>query len=125
MVEGLLAQYAEEIEASLLFRGIDLFDWYRGEMSSRRLLLLLRYLPDDSPFKIAYRDGDWPLQDHLTTGVWNEIKAMRGDLWAFLGKERLPFRPILPPSTERAEAEKLKASRAAHDNLIAQLRGER
>jgi hypothetical protein len=93
-------------------------------MSSRRLLILIKHLPEDSAFKVAYRD-DWPLRDHLTTGVWNEIKAMRGDLWAFLGQERLTFKPVLPPSSERERAQNQAESRKAHDDVIAQLKGEK
>lgn len=93
-------------------------------MSSRRLLLVLKHLPDDSPFKIAYLD-DWPLEHHLTTGVWNEIKAMRADLWAFLGREHLSYKPVLPPSAERAKAEKRAVMRAVHDDVMAQLRGQK
>jgi hypothetical protein len=108
---------------------LDIFDWYQGKLSSRRLLVLLRYLPDDSPFKVAYfRDWpdeyDWPREDHLTTGVWNEIKAMRGDLWAFLGKERLAFRPVLTPSAQREQDKKRQLQRAGHDSIIAQIGGE-
>ena len=107
---------------------IDIFDWYQGKLSSRRLLILLRYLKNDSPFKEAYlRDFpeqyDWPLEDLLTTGMWNEIKAMRSDLWAFLGQEHLPFKPVLPPSAARQKTEQESAARAAHDDLIAQLGG--
>jgi hypothetical protein len=98
-------------------------------MSSRRLLVLLKYLDDESPFKKAYFNDwpdqyDWPLEHHLTTGVWNEIKAMRGDLWAFLGNERLSFKPALPPSAARKKADEEALARAAHDDVIAQLRGE-
>lgn len=114
---------AEEIEADLYFRGIDIFDWYRGKISDRRLLVLLRYLPEDSAFKSVMREHDWPLQEHLQTGTLNEIKAMRGDLWALLGHELLPFNPVLPPSSKRARDAKRAMVRAVHDDVIAQLRG--
>lgn len=93
-------------------------------MSSRRLLVILKHLPDTSPFKVAYSE-DWPLEHHLTTGVWNEIKAMRGDLWAFLGHERLAFKPVLPPSAARDVEAKRQQMRAGHDDVIAQIRGDK
>jgi hypothetical protein len=85
--------------------------------------VILKHLPDKSPFKVAYSE-DWPLEHQLTTGVWNEIKAMRGDLWAYLGHERLPFKPVLTPSAAREKEQRLSVSRAAHDDVIAQLRGQ-
>lgn len=85
--------------------------------------MLLRGLPENSSFKTAMRGGDWTLQELLETGTLNEIKAMRGDLWALIGHERLAFNPILPPSAARARDEKRALVRAVHDELIAQLRG--
>ncbi len=87
------------------------------------MLALIRHLPPDSAFKTACSDYDWPLQAHLATGTWNEIKAMRGDLWALIGQSRMTFKPILPPSAERAQEAKRAQIRAAHDDVIAQLRG--
>jgi hypothetical protein len=93
-------------------------------MSSRRLLILIRHLPDDSAFKLAFFD-DWPRKDYLTTGVWNEIKAMRGDLYAILDKSHMSFRPVLPPSAQREQDEKRNLMRAGHDSIIAQIGGEK
>lgn len=98
-------------------------------MSSRRLLVVLENLSDKSPFKKAFfRDFpdqfDWPREDHLRTGLWNEIKAMRGDLWAFLGNEQMPFKPVLPPSGRREADKQIQDARKHHDRLIAQLGGQ-
>jgi hypothetical protein len=92
-------------------------------MSSRRLLALIKRLPEDGAFKTAFNDYDWPLQAHLASGAWNEIKALRSDIWAFIGREHLSYKPILPPSAEQAQAQKRAEARAAHDDLMAQLRG--
>lgn len=89
-------------------------------MSSRRLLALLKHLPEKS-FQLP--DSDWPLSQHLAAGQWNETKAMRADLWAFLGNERLSYQPVLPPSAQRARDEEYAAARAGHDFIIAQLGG--
>jgi hypothetical protein len=98
-------------------------------MSSRRLLILLRFLDDESPFKQAYfadfpEQYDWPRDHQLSTLTLNEIKAMRGDLWAYLGNERLTYKPVLSPSAQREVDEKRQAMRAGHDSIIAQLGGE-
>lgn len=91
-------------------------------MSSRRLLVILRHLPDDSPFKMAYND-DWPLSTRVAVGQWNETQAMRGDLWALIGQEAFSYRPILWPSAAREQEENRQQVRAAHDEILGQLRG--
>lgn len=91
-------------------------------MSSRRLLALIKRLPHDGAFKTALSD-DWPLQAQLTTGVWNEIKAMRSDLYALIAQEKMTYKPVLPPSAQREQAEKRSKIRSAHDETLAQLRG--
>lgn len=111
-------EFAEELEADLLFRGIDVLDWHRGLISDRRLIILIRHLPDDSATKKAMRDGDWGLTEHLAAGVWNEVKALRADL------THAQYRPVLPPSAAAAEEKRIAASRAGHDALMAVLRGE-
>lgn len=137
---ALLREYAEDIEGDLLFRGIDIFDWYRGKVSDRRMLVLLKKLPEDSAFKTAFRKGwplpqttrmtaeawdefvafldwDWPLRDELIGGLWNEVKALR--TLAFHD----PYKPILSPSAQRERDAKRQTMRAAHDDVMAQLRG--
>lgn len=88
-------------------------------MSSRRLLVLLQHLPEESAFKTALRDGEWPRQDVLLAALYNELHAMRGDGYG----EGFSYRPVLSPSMERAKNEKRSIVREAHDNVIAQLRG--
>ena len=45
-------------------------------------------------------------------------------LWAFLGQEVLSFKPVLTPAGEWERDRQQALSRAAHDDLIAQLRDE-
>lgn len=119
----LLYQFPEEIEADLLARGVDILDWYRGKVSSRRVLACVRGLAPTSAFRTAASDYDWPLDAQLMTGMWNEVKAMRSDLYALIDKQTMPFRPVLSPSAERAERADRAEMRALHDDLIRQLRG--
>lgn len=51
-------RYAGQIEADLLRQGIDIADWHQGRMSSRRLLVLLKYP----------RESDWFTRDALRNG---------------------------------------------------------
>lgn len=87
-------------------------------MSSRRLLVLVKNLPEESAFKTAANGGDWPLIAQLITGLWNEVKAVR--TLAFHD----PYKPVLSPAAQREKETKQSAIRAAHDEVNAQLRGE-
>jgi hypothetical protein len=62
---------------------------------------------------------DWPLVAHLMCGVLNELKALRADMFGH------SFAPVLPPSTQHALDQKRAQIRAAHDDVVAQLRGQR
>lgn len=84
------------------------------------MLARIEQLSEHSSFRLAQ---DWPLECHLLTAIVNELKAMRGDLWALLGKERLPFKPLLPPSSQRMEEARRSEVRAVHDQMMAQMRG--
>lgn len=85
--------------------------------------LLIEKLPEDSPFKLAWNERDWPQPVEASVGVWNEIKAMRGDLWALLKDEYLPFVPVLKPSEQRVEDDQLDVMREGHDSITSLLRG--
>lgn len=105
------------------------------------MLVLLKKLPEDSAFKTEFRKGwwlppttrmtaeawdvfaaffdwDWPLQAQLTGGLWNEVKALRS--LAFHD----PYKPVLSPSAQRQRDAKQTAIRAAHDDVMSQLRGQ-
>ena len=99
---------------------MDIADWHRGTVSSRTVINRVENLSDTSSFRLAQ---DWRLTDHLLAAIVNEIKAMRGDLWALLGKEQMTYKPILPPSSVRIEEAKRAETRAVHDQIVAQMRG--
>lgn len=48
---------------------------------------------------------------------------MRCDLYALIGHDHMPYRPVLPPSAERKKAADRALIRAVHDDMIAQMRG--
>lgn len=79
------------------------------------MLNRISQLSEDSAFK---RVGDWPLLAHLTAQVVNAVNALRADL-----VPGTPYRPILPPAAQRAIEQDRARSRAAHDDIVAQLRG--
>jgi hypothetical protein len=73
--------YCREIESDLLrFYNVDIRDWYRGDMDSRRLLTLLDGLPNDSSFKLwAVRGGDWTEAEYVQARLVNEVALSRAD----------------------------------------------
>lgn len=52
----LLGKYSEDVEADLLWRGIDLRGLWTGELSWRRLKILIDHLPPESATKTAIRE---------------------------------------------------------------------
>ena len=59
---ALIELHGEAIEADLAFRGIDLRDLWRGDLTYRRLAVLVAALPAESLTKTAIRDGMSPAQ---------------------------------------------------------------
>lgn len=74
-----MRQFPREVEADLLFRGIDIKDWHQGRMSSRRLLALIDALPEDSSYWRERRDQDWSERDYMYAVIANELKLLRAE----------------------------------------------
>ncbi|WP_030562781.1 hypothetical protein [Streptomyces aureocirculatus] len=66
---------------------MDLLDWYRGELSSRRLAVLVRHLPRDSAFRFAHEGeaAQWSLTDHLLAAVVDHLAVAN---WMFTSVNR-------------------------------------
>jgi hypothetical protein len=69
-------EHAEALEADLLRHyGVDLLDWHRGRLSSRRLAVLVKHLPRDS----ATLDGlhgeaaQWSVTDYLLASAVDQL----------------------------------------------------
>ena len=120
----------EEIESDLLVRGVDIGLWHRltinpdtgaPYLSSRRLLLLLEHLPDDSAVKTAARGGRWSDWKRMLAEVANEAYRFRASYHAVHSTEdndvrfdpsRVEF--VDPVVAEvRAELERAEAEVAA------------
>ncbi len=72
----LLREHGEAIEADLArFYGVDLRDLWRGRLTWRRLLALIRGLPADSALARAQAgpDAAWGLTEHLLARLVDEI----------------------------------------------------
>lgn len=64
----LVEEHAEALEADLLRHyGVDLLDWHRGRLSSRRLAVLVRHMPRDSALARAVHGeaAEWAVSDYL------------------------------------------------------------
>lgn len=77
-----LRDFGDEVEASLAYTGVDVLDLWRGRLSFRRLLVLLKYLPDEAPLwpavrAAAEREQAEALAAHLRerTRFWRKRQA--------------------------------------------------
>lgn len=61
-----LREHEGAVEADLQrYYGIDYRDRWRGDLTLRRLLVLIRYLPRESAVQIAVNGEHWSIEAHL------------------------------------------------------------
>ncbi|WUD73596.1 hypothetical protein OG937_18860 [Streptomyces sp. NBC_00510] len=80
---------------------MDLLDWHRGRLSSRRLAVLVRHLPRDSATlrRIHGEAADWSVGDHLLAHVVDHLAEAN---WMFAtvnrdeDAEALEYPPPVP-----------------------------
>ncbi|GIJ50311.1 hypothetical protein Val02_71970 [Virgisporangium aliadipatigenens] len=93
---------------------MDLLDWHRGTLTSRRLRVLVQHLPADSSFGRAVNGeaAEWGVTEHLLAAVVDQLAAAN---WMFAtvnrdeDAEALPYpeplaRPGLPAGVEPGSA---------------------
>lgn len=101
----ILREHGGAIEYDLLARGIDLLDWFRGAMTSRRLWSLICQLVED-PNSATRRSigGPWNLEQQLLAAAVDDIRLNNYILAAAnspKGKNPLPLpKPIPRPGVE-------------------------
>lgn len=89
-------------------------------MTSRELLVLLDGLPERSEFKTwAFRGGDWSQEQHVQARIANQLALSRAD-----GRDYEPDL-ILSPYEMAREQEHDHWQISRHDEVLAQLRGEK
>lgn len=112
--------YAREMTADLLrYYGVEIRDWYRELIDSRRILALLDGLPDESMFKTwAVRFGDWTEHEYVQARIANEVALSRADGKGYT--PRLWKSPMQLAMEEEAEAYRLER----HTHTLRQLGGE-
>jgi hypothetical protein len=111
---ALIEQHGEAVEADLAFRGIDLRDLWRGDLTWRRLAVLVAALPPESATKAAARDalspaqlaalptrsghGPWSHTELLLAAIVDRLSML---LWQNGGKASAPRpEPIPRPGVE-------------------------
>lgn len=92
-------------------------------MSSRRLLVLLDHLPEDSAFKTAIREGDWSFEQYISVGILNEIRLLRTDQAAING-HKMDSALIESPAQMERKQEIGRRNEALRAGILAQLNGE-
>jgi hypothetical protein len=81
---GLLREAPDVVEADLQrFYHVDLADYWRGELSPRRLSVLIEQLPPDSATARRYSDADG----------WSRLEFLVSDLFQAFTGEIHPARP--------------------------------
>lgn len=111
----LLREYHEEIEASLLMlpTPVDLLDFWRGKITPRRLLLLIKHLPRESPFVQAVAPAaKWGPTEHLLADLYDLYFAVHA------GEQATPRRR---PGQEEREGS-LRSQRFAQFERLARER---
>ena len=89
-------------------------------MTSRELLVILDGLPERSEFKTwAFRGGDWTSEQLISARIANQLALSRAD-----GRD-YEFDLILSPYEQAKELVHDDWQRTRHDEVLAQLRGER
>lgn len=120
-----MRQFAKEIEADLLFRGLDVFDWHQGRMSSRRLLLLIDMLErdEDSCLSREWRDQDWSLKQYLDAAIVNELRRLRADQAAIHAQFSMDVDSVDSPAQRRESEADARRHADVRSHIMSQLKG--
>ncbi|KRV49700.1 hypothetical protein AQ490_18490 [Wenjunlia vitaminophila] len=76
---------------------MDLLDWHRGTLTTRRLAVLVRHLPPESAFARAHEGerAEWTLTDHLLAAAVDHLAIGN---WMFASVNRDEYAdPLDPP----------------------------
>lgn len=104
--------WPREIEADLLREyGVDVADWHTGAVTSRRVLVLLDQLSEESRYKAEFeRGGNWPVWQQMLKDLHNETALHRAGLYAGGDSEYSPTLYLDPLEIQAriAEAEEIQ-----------------
>lgn len=123
--------FPTQIEADLhKYYRLDIADWHRGTVkdgvpvvSSRKLLVLVDGLPEDSEYRTAFeRDGNWPVWMQMLKLAANEVSLHRASLYAG-GDNAYGATIFLDPSEQQQRIDDAIAEQEFHKEATATLYG--
>ena len=117
--------WPREIEADLQreYR-INVADWHTGVVSSRRVLVLLAELSEESSFKREFdRGGNWPVWQQMLKALHNETALHRAGLYAG-GDNAYDPKTYLDPIEMAARVAEAEAEQTFHDEAGADLHAQ-
>lgn len=120
-----MRQFPREIEADLLFKGIDIGDWHRGTMSSRRLLVLIDALPEDGAYWKERRDGDWSPAQYVQAALVNELRLLRADQAAIHTESKMDVHLMESPSQRKEEEKQAERAKLLRNRIMSELNGQK
>lgn len=94
------------------YPGQDVAHWWQGDLSSRRLLLMIEHLPEDSATWKARRGDRWSESTHILAYMADHVVFMRAEAQGEGGMRPKP----LPRPTDELEPE--GQARSMHDYLM-------
>jgi hypothetical protein len=109
---------------------VDLLDWYRDKLSSRRLKVLIEHLPRDSSFakSLHGEEAEWHLSDHLLAAVVDHL-AVSNWMFATVNRDEdggeIPYPQAIPrpgPEAVNEEAPKAEPESTDASEILAFLR---
>ena len=108
-----LRRWPTQIEADLQREyHIDLADWHRGAITSRRVLVLLEGLTENSRYRTDFeRGGNWPVWMQMLKDLHKETALHRASLYAGGDNEYSPTIYLDPlEAVEHAEEEQAETA---------------
>ena len=117
--------WPREIEADLHreYR-IDVADWHTGAITSRKALVLLDQLSENSGYKTEYeRAGNWPIWQQMLKDLHNETALHRARLYAD-GDNTYNPTTYLDPIEMAARVAQAEAEQTFHDEAGADLHAQ-
>lgn len=91
-------------------------------MTDRELLVMVMHLPEESAYRTALRDDPWTSRNHQLANIQDLLVFYRADFAKANGGE-MAATPVKRPGDAQRDAERLAASKAKHDDLMASMRG--
>jgi len=102
------------MEAHLAFRGIDIGEWHRGAMSSRKLLVLCEHIPE--------LGGRWTKDLQISKEIHKEVALHRASLYVGGPNEYTP-KIFLDPQEARDMVDQAEADDEAMEEATDELFG--